>query len=690
MLPKPENRAIVGSLPGETHKAKFDPTAAAHLMDLLGKGIYTDPELAVLREYSCNARDSHDEAGNSAPIEIQLPSTLSPQLRIIDHGIGLTKDEVITFLTHYGASTKRVEGNTQTGSLGIGGKSGFAYGDQFNIIATKDGLQTIVSASRDEEGGAEFTFMDPIQTSEPNGVTIEIPAKRWNDFGPKATKFFQYWKRGTVLINDVEPEPITEQDNVEKITDKLYLTQQDYTSESVIVMCNVPYRIATSEFGIDIGYNRQILAFVDVDAVDFSGNRERLRMSAKTKATLQAIGQEFKDEYIKAMQTEIDACATPQEAIRCATKWYLASPEGMRPKSWTYNGKEIPKEFAIGEPNENGLRPRMVVVKRHSSKQKSHDKMQVIPFHTAINAIWFYGYDLEFTSGHRRRLDEWCNQQVAKDPNWKYPEIFILASKKVVSEYLDPTRIYDWEEVRSIKMPSRERSEHGRLLGSYDALLGSSDYARQILAEDVDDAEPVYYYVGDADNNSRWHSSRSQRALPYHVLLRTLEPNCTTLLIPATREAKLLRTFPEAKTVQSAAHGLFQEWYDGLTDDEKQVLYIAEHYSDDHGKLKALDENRIDDPEVYEAIVLVKNTDVRTRRNELANYQRVDHSAQITGSWNTPLARYPLYSTGWQVQDGSHTADHIYLYINAVYAQAQIEAAAAVEALVKDELAVAA
>ena len=688
MLVKPEDRKVVGHLPGEKFAMRIDEGSAISLMDLLGKGIYKDPELAVLREYTCNARDSHDEAGNTDPVEVQLPTTLSPFLKIIDHGVGLSAEEVIRFLSYYGASTKRVAGNTQTGSLGIGGKSGFAYSDQFNIVAVKDGQRTVVSASLSEEGGGEFTIVDEAETDDLNGVEIQIPAKRWNEFGQKAQKLFQYWPRGSVLVSGQEIEPITEKDGVQRIADDLYMTQKDYVDESVVVMCNVPYTVKTAAFGVELPHNRQIIAYVGVDAVDFEGAREQLRMTKKTKDTLEAIGRRFLEEIQKSMQAEIDQCPNALEAIRMATKWYLATPEKLRPKAWTYLGREIPREFAIGQPDPTtGARPRMTVVKRNSyGKQKDHSKAETIPFTTAIKAQWFYGYDLQFTGGHRRRIDEWARQKREADPTWEYPEIYVLANAKVISEYLDPTRITDWEEVRKVKMPNQERADNGRLLGSYDVLTNGS-YDHEMLADDIDDAEPVYYFVGEANKNLRWTASRTQLAAPYHALLRTLEPNCTTVLIPQTREAKLLRTFPQAQKVQDAVKGLFQEWLDGLSDDEQLALYIHDTDTEAYNRLKALDATRIDDPSLKDKIELVQRVDLTKLSRELDKYRAVErksHSSntQLTATWHNPLEPYELlrhfYSTP--------KSDHLYIYLNAAYAAMQEKAAAEVEAMVEEEL----
>jgi hypothetical protein len=70
-----------GTLTADGRKRmSFDENSLSHLMSIL-TDLYSDPALAVIREYSTNALDSHVEAGNTDPIEVILPSMLNPSLR---------------------------------------------------------------------------------------------------------------------------------------------------------------------------------------------------------------------------------------------------------------------------------------------------------------------------------------------------------------------------------------------------------------------------------------------------------------------------------------------------------------------------------------------------------------------------------------------------------------------------------
>ena len=152
---------------------EIDPTATAHLMSLL-TDLYSDPELACLREYSTNAWDSHIDANNEhTAIVVQTPNVLSPYLTIQDFGVGMDGDTIRRIYSQYGRSTKR-EQTTTNGSMGIGAKAALGYTNQFTVSGVKDGVKTLVSVSRagDGTGVMEIVYTGP--TDEPNGVTVQI------------------------------------------------------------------------------------------------------------------------------------------------------------------------------------------------------------------------------------------------------------------------------------------------------------------------------------------------------------------------------------------------------------------------------------------------------------------------------------------------------------------------------------
>ena len=134
MIPTQEERVTISG--GVTASAPFGISTAdtAHIMSIL-RDMYSDRVLAVLREYSANAWDAHNEFGKpEVPILVPLPMDDDPNLRIRDYGPGLSVDGVLTVYNQYGLSSKRGT-NLAVGQLGIGSKSAFCYSDSFTITS---------------------------------------------------------------------------------------------------------------------------------------------------------------------------------------------------------------------------------------------------------------------------------------------------------------------------------------------------------------------------------------------------------------------------------------------------------------------------------------------------------------------------------------------------------------------------
>ena len=75
--------------------SELNLTGFLTLFNVLRNQLYSDKELAIIREYSTNAADAHVEAGIAdTPIEITLPTKLSPTFKIRDFGLALNDSEI--------------------------------------------------------------------------------------------------------------------------------------------------------------------------------------------------------------------------------------------------------------------------------------------------------------------------------------------------------------------------------------------------------------------------------------------------------------------------------------------------------------------------------------------------------------------------------------------------------------------
>jgi hypothetical protein len=149
----------------------------AHIFNVLRNQLYSNKILAVIREYSCNAYDAMVEAGTSdQKFVVTCPTFDDPCFKVRDFGSGLSPEGIAEVYAYYGESTKR-QSNAFIGQLGLGSKSGFAYGDNFVIKSFYRGTLYTYNAYLDETKIGQILLMDEEATSENDGVEIVIPVK---------------------------------------------------------------------------------------------------------------------------------------------------------------------------------------------------------------------------------------------------------------------------------------------------------------------------------------------------------------------------------------------------------------------------------------------------------------------------------------------------------------------------------
>jgi hypothetical protein len=662
MITRTAKREVITDVEGEVIRMRFDEDSLVHLMNQF-IDLYKDKEMAVLREYSTNAWDSHVAAGNSNPIEITLPTTLSPTLVIRDHGVGLDWDDINRIYSRYGASTKR-ETDEQTGSLGLGCKSALSYTDQFTMQAIKDEILTVVSVSRDASGAGSMRLVEEdFAFGEPNGVTIVVPTKRHDNFASKAAKLFRFWPAGSVLVDGKAPEPF----KGDLLVDGLYTYQGE---ESYVVMGNVPYPVEFEDFGLDdMGHyyrGLRLVAFVEMGSVDFMNTREALRETKRNEDALKEIGDNFR-EYMQAKAVaDIDAAPDGAAALRRIRRWAKDLPSPLHPTAWQYRGKDVPRVFAYADTyaksSAYGHREAwsMYVVPRKHYTLTQCSKLSEIPFETACDAIWFYGFDRSnFNPTDRRKLDQWYTQNAEKFS----VEHFILINDEPQSPYLDKSRVFSWEDVKAQKIPRQVYTDGGRLVGSYDiAIPGRRNDTEQLQAADFDESLPIYYFVMKEPTNSKKRSywgdvTRSMTAAPYVDLIRHYTPDCTVALMPPNREAKFLRTFPQAQELKAAVSQRWAWWLRSIRPDRKIALTMHERGA--HHLLQQLDEERLADAALREAVRISK-LDISHLQETIKRFKSVNLDFEFP-EWENPLVHYPLARSNFS------NLDHLYLYFDAAF-----------------------
>lgn len=304
----------------ENESKLFNIKQNRQMFDLLSSNIYSDKITACLREYSCNALDSHIAAGRAElPFTVHLPNHFEPWFSVRDYGVGLSHDQVMNLYTTYGESSK-TNSNDFVGALGLGSKSAFAYSDQFTVTARYDGAMRQYSAYVNEDGTPCIMMLSEEPTDECNGVEIymAVAEKDFDQFAKKAaTVFFRFPVTPEITGNVIEM-PVVKY-VVDKPEYKLRERNSRYDNQkSYAIQGPVAYPIDAELITEMTPEDQRILNNTPFDihfpigSVNISASRERLTYDKMTrKAVL--------DSFLKIKEVIKDEFA--DVFVNCKTMW---------------------------------------------------------------------------------------------------------------------------------------------------------------------------------------------------------------------------------------------------------------------------------------------------------------------------------------------------------------------------------
>jgi len=167
---------MVGRSSGRTIKMRMNLEDQGALMNKL-TDMYDKPITASVREVLSNAIDATvslmSKGHKVNPVEVSMPSVMSPEFVVTDHGIGMSEDDIENHFAVFGGSEKKSDFQ-QIGAYGLGAKSPLAYCDQFSFETTKDGVTCKVLVIRSERG-PETQILSVENTGNESGTTVRIP-----------------------------------------------------------------------------------------------------------------------------------------------------------------------------------------------------------------------------------------------------------------------------------------------------------------------------------------------------------------------------------------------------------------------------------------------------------------------------------------------------------------------------------
>jgi len=624
---------VQGDLGGEKIAMSFDANSLAHIMSVL-TDLYSDPEMAIIREYSTNAKDSHVAAGINRPIEITPPSGLNPQFKIQDFGLGLSKQDIANIYSKYGASTKR-NTNDQVGMLGLGCKSALTYSNQFTLIGIKNGIETSVVISRTSDGSGTMEVVSEKLTNEHNGVTVIIPARGTPKFLNKIEDFFSYWDKNDVLISGKPPKEI----KTIEITNKLFFELNNQNSD-VIVMGGVAYPI-DDDIGKQVHkwYKRsRFIYYAEIGEVNFTPSREKLHYTAKTKSTIDNIEFLIRSNFDKALSNYLNNSKNHLEfAIEA-----LRLKNILQISSLTYKGESIPVLLGSGQ-----------IFNVSSSKNRFSKSSDIYVNNYRIwdedpTTLFVLGldYNHDLTTNEKSKT----RRYIEKEHSGMHYVLFL--ENKPASGWFDHVKTIQWGDIKEAKFPKEKRIKVDR---RYHVV---GQYGRFNQYKEFDSTKKLVYYTGSSFNED-------ERGQLWRYFV-----DCQIVSISSNQENNFKKDFPHAKSIQQFVKDEIEEYKKNLSDADKLILMLS-NKSNDLTLLKRFDANKIDDPKIVE---VAKDKNKLNDRNIIdANntFLRRWHSAKIYENEKVlyeienPLQRYPLINS-YDFR-GKLDLEHIYTYINAIY-----------------------
>lgn len=634
-----------GDLGGRKVAMRFDENSIAHIMSVL-TDLYSDPELAVIREYATNAIDSHIEAGIKRPIEISTPTGLSPFFKVKDFGTGLSVDDIVDIYSKYGASTKR-DTDEQTGMLGLGCKSALTYTNQFTLIAIKNGTKVQVSVSRTDEGTGQMEIIDTKASNEPNGVEIIVPVNRANAFESKAKNLFRFWKSGTVLVNGKQPERFAG----DEVTPGIWVVSN--SEHDTIVMGGVAYPVNRSLYeGKNYQHNFNIVAYVDMGNVNFTPSRESLHYTTRTIATINDIARKSKAALWDFAQKDIDKQPSHIVALKRSKHWHNLIDRYNR-QSFKYQGVTLPDQIRIPHA---GYQP-------HAGWNKNSKGIALQPDFGETNTVVYGLNPDDLTSYRKSKVKRYTEVEYEKDNSFNLHRSFIFVKEiptdPDILRWIDVSGWIDWHQTINLTPMSTSKGRTYTKKKRYE-VWDSSGYFAEV--DIIPDPTAVMVFGSKQELGRAGHDI-------LNVIAKT--PNVQIVRLASNRWNKFKRDFAKTQPIRQAIENMLKVATDKLTENDKILLHADYH---DSALARLIDETQVTDPAIRRYVKIIKNGESSQtyqtylkRQKLLRAYIYHWETPEPKNKIEAPFDRYKLLREIRSSLIRPETAPHVYAYMNMVY-----------------------
>lgn len=311
MILNGEKREVVVN--GDFDSSGYSIQAGAKAFEVLSSNIYVNKIRAVIRELSTNALDIHKEVGKAdVPFKVHLPTEIESWLTVRDYGTGLSREEAMYMYTTYFFST-RSDSNDYTGALGLGSKSPFAVADSFTVTSYHDGIKSVYSAYKDEDGCPQFAFLTEEESDEPCGleVTVHVESLDFRRYYEEAIYVYKYFD----TVPEINVPSVREQ--IDAALDGMWLQGSDFKMSHrygriVAVMGNVAYQIP--ERLVDMSCDG--IMYFEIGELNFNPGREQLTLDDKTEEAIRQRFSTIKANAVEMIFEVVEREGTPWKKVK--------------------------------------------------------------------------------------------------------------------------------------------------------------------------------------------------------------------------------------------------------------------------------------------------------------------------------------------------------------------------------------
>ena len=305
--------------------------ASPEMFDLLAKQLYPEPIKAIVREIAFgNTIDASEEGGT---VEIALPTMISPEFKVRDHGCGMSQEFVLNNYSTFGDSFKN-QSNEYIGAMGVGSKSGFAYQDSFSITSYHEGTKSAYVVTRGADGIPQVNLIGSWPTNE-TGLEFSIAVNQYdfNRFDKWVKYFLSYYKVQPYKNIDFKVNMTAEPVKLgrELHTDKLYLAGSPELT-SIVLMGGIAY---ACKFRSKL-YNSYIVYKAAIGEFAVTASRDEIRAS-DTDAVFEEYLELKETDSIAELVDKFNSCCTAVDKFESIKDL----PTSIAGKIWQDNKPDV-------------------------------------------------------------------------------------------------------------------------------------------------------------------------------------------------------------------------------------------------------------------------------------------------------------------------------------------------------------